>query len=49
MNFIQVKLLDKIDNLVKLSDDFGKATGDKDALRVAKWTFNGEPLDVAEA
>jgi len=35
--------------VVKLSDDFGKATGDKDALRVAKWTFNGEPLDVTEA
>lgn len=25
--------------VVKLSDDVGKATGDKDALRVAKWTF----------
>lgn len=27
--------------VVKLSDDFKKATGNKDALRVAKWTFCG--------
>jgi nicotinate phosphoribosyltransferase len=31
--------------VVKLPDDPGKATGDKDALRVAKWTFLGQPLD----
>ena len=31
--------------VVKLSDDPRKAIGDKDALRVAKWTFLGEPLD----
>lgn len=32
--------------VVKLSDDIKKATGDKDALRVAKWTFFGQPLDA---
>lgn len=32
--------------VVKLSDDIKKATGDKDALRIAKWTFFGEPLDA---
>jgi nicotinate phosphoribosyltransferase len=31
--------------VVKLPDDVGKATGDRDALRVAKWTFLGTPLD----
>lgn len=31
--------------VVKLSDDLGKATGDLDALRVAKYTFFGTPLD----
>lgn len=31
--------------VVKLSDSPGKATGDKDALRVAKWTFFGQSLD----
>lgn len=30
--------------VVKLSDVPTKATGDKDALRVAKWTFHKEPL-----
>ena len=29
---------------VKLSDTPGKASGDTDAIRVAKWTFLGEPL-----
>ena len=32
--------------VVKLSDSPSKATGDKDALRVAMWTFNHKPLDV---
>lgn len=34
--------------VVKLSDNPGKAIGDKDALRVAKWTFFGTPLDAAQ-
>lgn len=33
--------------VVKLSDVPTKAIGDKDALRVAKWTFFGTPLDEA--
>lgn len=32
--------------VVKLSDVPTKAIGDKDALRVAKWTFNNTPLDA---
>ena len=31
--------------VVKLSEDPGKAIGDPDAVRVAKWTFFGEDLD----
>jgi len=31
--------------VVKLSDTPTKAIGDKDALRVAKWTFFGTPLN----
>lgn len=31
--------------VVKLSDVLTKATGDKDALRVAMWTFYNKPLD----
>jgi nicotinate phosphoribosyltransferase len=31
--------------VVKISDEPNKATGDKDALRVARWTFFGESLD----
>lgn len=31
--------------VVKLSDDRTKACGDADALRVARWTFFGTPLD----
>jgi nicotinate phosphoribosyltransferase len=30
--------------VVKLSDDFKKATGDKDALKVALWTFQNQAL-----
>lgn len=30
--------------VVKLSDDPSKATGDSDAIRVAKWTFQNAPL-----
>jgi nicotinate phosphoribosyltransferase len=30
--------------VVKMSDNPGKATGDEDAVRVAKWTFFGTPL-----
>lgn len=39
--------LTKIDGqpVVKLSDDHGKASGDPDAVRVAKWTFFDTPLD----
>lgn len=33
--------------VVKLSDTPEKAIGDKDALRVAHWTFIGKPLDAA--
>jgi nicotinate phosphoribosyltransferase len=38
--------LTRCDNIpvVKLSDDPGKAIGDPDAIRVAKWTFFGNPL-----
>jgi nicotinate phosphoribosyltransferase len=32
--------------VVKLSEDGGKAVGDKDALRVARWTHYGTPLDA---
>ena len=32
--------------VVKLSDFISKATGDKDALRVAKWVFFNTPLDA---
>lgn len=32
--------------VVKLSDSPTKATGDKDALRVAMWTFFNKPLDA---
>ena len=32
--------------VVKLSDDPGKAQGERDAVRVAKWTFLGTPLDT---
>lgn len=32
--------------VVKLSDDKGKNMGDRDALRVANWTFHGTPLDA---
>ncbi len=31
--------------VVKLSDSNGKAIGDPDALRVARWIFEGQPLD----
>ncbi len=31
--------------VVKLGDGVGKVSGDPDAVRVAKWTFNGLPLD----
>ena len=31
--------------VVKLSDDLGKVTGDKDAVRVTKWSCLGTPLD----
>jgi nicotinate phosphoribosyltransferase len=30
--------------VVKLSDDDGKETGDKDAVKVAKWMFQNKPL-----
>ena len=30
--------------VVKLSDDFGKVMGDKDAVRVTKWMVDGTPL-----
>jgi nicotinate phosphoribosyltransferase len=31
--------------VVKLSDNPAKAAGDEDAVRVAEWTFYGQPLD----
>jgi nicotinate phosphoribosyltransferase len=31
--------------VVKLSDDIGKVTGDKDAIRVTKWCCLGTPLE----
>lgn len=50
---IVIKLSEVIDQhgtvipVVKLSDTPEKATGDKDAVRVAKWTHLGLPLDAA--
>jgi len=40
--------LSKCDGIpvVKLSDTPGKAIGEKDALRDARWTFSGQPLDA---
>ena len=32
--------------VVKLGDDAGKATGDRDALRVARYVHRGVPLDA---
>ena len=32
--------------VVKLSEDIGKTCGDKDAVRVARWTFNRTSLDA---
>jgi len=32
--------------VVKISDSATKAIGDKNALRVAMWTFFNHPLDV---
>lgn len=32
--------------VVKISDELSKAVGDLDALRVARWTFFGTPLDA---
>lgn len=42
---IKLRSINNID-VVKLSDDPGKATGDRDALRVAMWTFFGKKLDT---
>jgi nicotinate phosphoribosyltransferase len=33
--------------VVKLSDDFGKSFGERDAVRVARYTHMGIPLDMA--
>jgi len=50
---IVIKLVEVTDNdgevihVVKLSDTPEKASGDKDAVRVAKWTHFGIPLDAA--
>jgi nicotinate phosphoribosyltransferase len=41
---IKLRTCDGVD-VVKLSDVPGKATGDEDAVRVAKWTFFNTPLD----
>jgi nicotinic acid phosphoribosyltransferase len=41
---IKLRSLNGIE-VVKLSDDLRKATGDRDAVRVSKWTFFGTPLD----
>jgi nicotinate phosphoribosyltransferase len=38
-----------ITHVVKLSDTPEKASGDKDAIRVAKWTHLGTPLDAVPA
>ncbi|QDT39121.1 nicotinate phosphoribosyltransferase [Stratiformator vulcanicus] len=35
--------------VVKISDEPAKAQGDPDALRVARWTFEGAPLDQDES
>jgi nicotinate phosphoribosyltransferase len=42
---IKLRSIDNV-QVVKLSDDLGKATGDADALRVAKYIFFGIPLDA---
>lgn len=46
---IVIKLF-KIDgrHVVKISDEPGKLQGDRDACRVAKWTFFGTPLDEVQ-
>lgn len=50
---IVIKLAEVIDEhgivtpVVKLSDDPDKSSGDADAIRVAKWTHLGIPLDAA--
>jgi len=44
---IKLRSLNGIE-VVKLSDDLRKATGDKDAVRAAKWTFFGTPLDEGQ-
>jgi len=41
---IKLKSIDGVP-VVKLSDDPDKAIGDRDAMRVVKWTFLGENLD----
>lgn len=41
---IKLKSIDDIP-VVKLSEDSNKAIGNKDAIRVAKWTFLGQALD----
>ena len=52
---IVIKLVEVIDNsgrvipVVKLSDTPEKASGDADAVRVAKWTHFGIPLDAPKA
>ncbi|HMY53721.1 MAG TPA: nicotinate phosphoribosyltransferase, partial [Candidatus Obscuribacter sp.] len=52
---IVIKLAEVEDNagratpVVKLSDNPEKASGDKDAIRVAMWTHFGTPLDAAKA
>lgn len=42
---IKLSTVDSIP-VVKISDDFTKAIGDKDALRVAEWTFLNKKLDA---
>ncbi len=39
----------RVTQVVKLSDTPEKASGDADAIRVAKWTHFGIPLDAPKA
>ena len=41
---IKLKTIDGIP-VIKLSEDINKSIGDKDAIRVAKWTFFGQNLE----
>lgn len=45
MNMVIKMIMCNGEHVIKLSNDIGKVIGDRDAVRVAKWTFHGIPLD----